>query len=69
MATQELTPLQVLDAVASDSETAIRTLREGITRVQETNDYGTDDLLSGIIRDLEKDVWMLRAHLNHIQEQ
>ncbi len=38
-------------------------MREGVHETQRLQDPGTEDLLTEILRDAEKDMWFLEAHL------
>ena len=38
-------------------------VREGIDQTAQLGDQGTSDLLTEVVRDLDKDLWFLEAHL------
>lgn len=42
----------------------IKLIRDGITKTSDTTDYATADLLTRMLSDHEKQVWMLRSHLD-----
>ncbi len=53
-----------LESLAADHESCVRTLRKAITEADEkTDDAGTVDFLTQLIRAHEKNAWMLRSHL------
>jgi len=53
----------MIQALLSDHEAVVRTLREEIETVQKSGDEGTTDFLTGLLEGHEKMAWMLRAHL------
>lgn len=46
-----------------DFETIIRSVRTATEQSAEFNDWGTNNMLAGLLEKLEKDAWMIRAHL------
>ncbi|HEX2747151.1 MAG TPA: DNA starvation/stationary phase protection protein [Verrucomicrobiales bacterium] len=53
-----------LESLAADHESCVRMLRKAITEADEkTEDAGTVDFLTQLIRAHEKNAWMLRSHL------
>lgn len=46
-----------------DHETIICQLRKEIPSIEEINDQGTVDFLSGLVKNHEKMAWLLRAHI------
>ena len=55
---------EMLQDLLNDLEALNRTLREGIKRCEdETEDYGTCDLMTDLLRGNEKQAWMLRASI------
>jgi starvation-inducible DNA-binding protein len=42
---------------------AAETVREGISQAEEADDQATMDLLTEVVRDLDKGLWFLEAHL------
>ena len=68
------TSLPEFDLDAVTGEQHVRTLtrnlarlaagvREGIDQTAQLGDQGTSDLLTEVVRDLDKDLWFLEAHL------
>lgn len=53
----------MIQALLSDHEAVVRTLREELETVQKSGDEGTTDFLTGLLEGHEKMAWMLRAHL------
>ena len=55
----------MLNALLSDQESIIRTLRSEIGPVGDTyKDVGTQDFLTGLLEKHEKMAWMLRAFVS-----
>ena len=55
---------QMLKELVMDHETIIRSLRESISKCDEDfDDVGTADLLTGMIREHEKNAWKLRQYI------
>ncbi len=54
---------QMVTNLLSDLTQFERSFGDGIRLAEEANDYGTADLLTGFLRDLQKDAWMLRSFL------
>jgi starvation-inducible DNA-binding protein len=53
-----------LEGLAADHESCVRSLRKAIIEADEkSDDAGTVDFLTQLIRAHEKTVWMLRSHL------
>lgn len=55
--------MQMLTFVLADLETIIRSVRTATEQSAEINDWGTNNMLAGLLEKLEKDAWMVRAHL------
>lgn len=47
----------------ADHEAIIIFIRENIAKLDELEDYGSSDFLTGLMEKHEKTAWMLRAHL------
>ena len=56
--------LDLVRLIAERNETFLKSLRAARAIADEHNDADTDDLLTGVIRNLEKDGWFLRAVLD-----
>jgi starvation-inducible DNA-binding protein len=55
---------EALESLAADHESCVRTLRKAIGEADEkTDDAGTVDFMTQLIRAHEKTAWMLRSHL------
>lgn len=55
---------EALESLAADHESCVRSLRKAIVDLDEkTDDAGTVDFLTDLIRGHEKTAWMLRSHL------
>lgn len=54
---------QMVDALATDYEHLMVSLRADIQAISETGDEGTVDMLIGLLRQYEKRAWFLRSHL------
>ena len=55
---------EIIQALATDHETIIRSIRTDITAITEKyEDLGTADFITGLMEQHEKMVWMLRASL------
>lgn len=39
-------------------------VRKGVKKTSDAEDFGTADLLTDILRDLDKQLWLLEAHIN-----
>lgn len=39
-------------------------VRKAIKKISDAEDFGTADLLTGVLRDLDKQLWLLEAHIN-----
>lgn len=39
-------------------------IRKAIKKISDLDDFGTADLLTDILRDLDKQLWLLEAHIN-----
>ena len=42
-------------------------VRKSIKKITDAEDFGTADLLTDILRDLDKQLWLLEAHINEQQ--
>jgi starvation-inducible DNA-binding protein len=56
--------LELARLIAERAEGLLKSLRAAREIADEHDDKDTDDLLTGVIRGLEKDVWFLRATLD-----
>ncbi len=54
---------KMLEDLLADHETIIRSLRTNIEKIDQLNDPGTEDFLTGLIEGHEKMAWMTRAYL------
>ena len=55
---------EALASLAADHETCVRTLRKMIEKAADkSEDAGSADFLTGLLRGHEKTAWMLRSHL------
>ena len=53
----------MLRILLADFETIIRAVRSATELTAENNDWGTNNMLAGMLEGLEKQAWMIRAHL------
>ncbi len=60
---KRLSSSEMIRILLEDLETIIRSVRQACTLSDEVNDWGTNNLLAGLIEQQEKNAWMLRAHL------
>lgn len=60
----ELSAEGMVTELLKDFESCISLMRNVLDEVGDTLDYGTDDLLSSMIREQEKLAWMLRSSLS-----
>ena len=60
---EELTTQEMLEKVLSDQEVLIQSLRFLVSFSNQHGDEGTADMLVGMLREVEKDSWMVRAYL------
>jgi starvation-inducible DNA-binding protein len=63
VAASGLSAEQMIEAMRDGHEAIIRTLREDVETVDDLDDEGTTDFLTGLMEAHEKRAWMLRAHL------
>lgn len=54
---------QMLQILLDDHETVIRSIRNATELSSHYNDWGTNNLLAGLLEKQEKNSWMIRAHL------
>ncbi len=59
----KLNYLEMLRILLADFETIIRAVRSATELTAENNDWGTNNMLAGMLEGLEKQAWMIRAHL------
>ncbi|MGJ8678552.1 MAG: Dps family protein [Akkermansiaceae bacterium] len=52
-----------IQSLLDDNESAIKCLRKSITEIEELNDVGTADFLTGTLQHHEMTAWMLRSYL------
>ena len=55
---------EMLKELLSDHETVLKQLREYIKSVEETDDFGTADFITGLLQKHEDKSWMLRQYIN-----
>jgi len=53
----------MLTALLADHEQIIQSLREAVETVDDLDDEGTTDFLTGLMKDHEKAAWMIRSHI------
>ncbi len=58
--TKNFTPADVLEKVISDFEYLVKELQITRTEAADANDSTTDSILTGIIENLEKQIWILK---------
>ena len=51
-----------------DMNVHVENFNQGIKAADKVSDYGTADMLTGMLRDLQKTGWMLRSFLNQQQK-
>lgn len=56
-------PNEMLQDLLQDLEALNRSLRDAASRCESLEDFGTSDLVTGLIRENEKQAWMLRASI------
>ncbi|KDN53742.1 Dps family protein [Flavobacterium seoulense] len=54
----------MLKELLVDHETVLKQLREFIKSVEETDDFGTADFITGLLQKHEDKSWMLRQYIN-----
>ncbi|MDZ4840276.1 MAG: DNA starvation/stationary phase protection protein [Bacteroidota bacterium] len=54
---------QIIKNLLADHEGVCQVLRNGIKKLEETDDIGTADFLTALLQIHEKDAWMLRSHI------
>lgn len=54
---------KVIENLCSSYKESLTQLRITIKEISETNDYATEDLLVEILRNYEKNLWMLISHI------
>lgn len=52
-----------IKALLEDQESVISYIREVVSKMDDSKDFGTEDFLVGLLEKHEKMAWMLRAHL------
>lgn len=60
---ENLSYRQMLEILLKDFETVIRSIRKATELSAEKNDWGTNNMLAGLLEKQEKNAWMIRAHL------
>lgn len=60
---QALNYRDMLAILLADFETVIRAVRSATVLSGDNNDWGTNNMLAGLLERLEKHAWMIRAHL------
>ncbi len=53
----------MLQILLKDFETVIRALRDAAQLSADYNDWGTNNMIAGLLESMEKMAWMIRAHL------
>ena len=51
----------MIKSLANDKIAILKLLREWIAEAEKINDVWTEDFLTGLVWDYEKDLWMLRS--------
>ncbi|MBL0104603.1 MAG: DNA starvation/stationary phase protection protein [Bacteroidetes bacterium] len=54
---------RVLETLIAATEVLVTFLKKGIALADEIGDSGTEDFLTGLLRDHEKNAWFLKSHL------
>lgn len=54
---------KMMENLLKDQETIIRQLREDISTLEEVQDVGSADFLTGLLQAHEKTAWMMRSYL------
>ena len=52
---------EMIKSLANDKIAILKLLREWIVEAEKINDVWTEDFLTGLVWDYEKDLWMLRS--------
>ena len=52
---------EMIKSLANDKIAILKLLREWIAEAEKINDVWTEDFLTGLVWDYEKDLWMLRS--------
>lgn len=60
---QSLNYREMLQTLLNDFETVIRSIRTATVLSADNNDWGTNNMLAGLLEKQEKHAWMIRAHL------
>lgn len=55
--------MQMINTLLTDFQVVIRSVRQATEQSAEFSDWGTNNMLASMLEQLEKDAWMLRAHL------
>lgn len=61
---ENLTSLEMVREILDDVRYILNLMEECVNTSQELGDYGTESMIKGYIRKLEKDHWMLTAWIN-----
>jgi starvation-inducible DNA-binding protein len=59
--------LDWINELADDHAASGEHARKGVKKMTDAEDFGTADLLTDIVRDLDKHLWLLEAHIRQHQ--
>lgn len=57
-------PKKMISQLLEDHETIIRWIRSHVSVAADSDDFGTEDFLVGLLRSHEKTAWMLRSYIS-----
>lgn len=57
----DMKPKEMLEELVQDYSTLISEFRGHISHLQETEDVGTEDFLTGMLQEYEKKLWMIKS--------
>ena len=58
---EQIDASEMIKSLANDKIAILKLLREWIVEAEKINDVWTEDFLTGLVWDYEKDLWMLRS--------
>ena len=58
---EQIDASEMIKSLANDKIAILKLLREWIAEAEKINDVWTEDFLTGLVWDYEKDIWMLRS--------
>ena len=58
---EQIDASEMIKWLANDKIAILKLLREWIAEAEKINDVWTEDFLTGLVWDYEKDLWMLRS--------